>query len=390
MITMPKSRPSCPHFSSGPCKKHANWSLLSLSNAAIGRSHRSDHAQAKLRKAITLTRELLKVPDGYKIALVPASDTGAMEMALWNLLGVNPVVILLYEYFAKEWLHDITAQLKLADVQPIFADSKLFAQLGAIDFTKDFVFVLNGTSVGMSLPKIDFIPIDRQGLVICDASAAAFSQELDFSRLDVVTFSCQKTLGAEANQGIIILSPKALQRLESYTPPWPIPKILRLKKEGSIDYELFQGRVINTPSMLCIEDYLDSLLWVKANGGVPNLVAKTLDNAKIVAEYVKNSSWLGYIVAAEELRAKTAQCLQITDPDIICLTIKQQKCFIENMLARLASLGIAYDIRNHREAPIGFRIWTGPLIEANDLRALCEWLDFIFFEVKHNLNYNFA
>ncbi|MDN5248875.1 phosphoserine transaminase [Bartonella sp. TP] len=390
MITMPKLRPSSPHFSSGPCKKHANWSLLSLANAAIERSHRSEFSQAKLRQAIKLTRELLKVPDDYKLALVPASDTGAMEMALWNLLGPNPVVILLYEYFAKEWLHDITVELKLVDVQTIFADNKLFAQLSGIDFRKDFVFVLNGTTIGMSLPKIDFIPIERQGLVICDASAAAFSQELDFSRLDVVTFSCQKTLGAEANQGIIILSPKALQRLESYSPSWPIPKILRLKKDKCIDYELFQGRVINTPSMLCIEDYLDSLLWVKATGGVPALIAKTLDNAKIVADYVKASTWLDYIVKEEALRAKTAQCLRIIDPDITRLTIEGQREFIENMLNRLACLNIAYDIRNHREAPLGFRIWTGASIEADDLRALCEWLDFTFFEAKHNLNYNFA
>lgn len=386
MRVIPNLQPASAYFSSGPCKKRPQWSLAKLAGAAIGRSHRSDASLQKIKQAIELTRELLQVPNDYEIALVPASDTGAMEMAMWNLLGSRAVTILVYEYFAQEWLHDITEELKIKNVRSIALDSNYSADLDSIDFNNDFVFVLNGTVQGLSIASTDFIARKREGLVICDASAGAFSQNLDFSRLDVTTFSCQKVLGAEASHGIIILSPRALQRIEEYAPPWPIPKILRLKKDGQINHALFQGQMINTPSMLCVEDYLDSLQWVKALGGVPALMRKIESNDAVIKDYVESSNWLAYIVEDEDFRAKTAQCLRIVDSTILSLSLANQAAFLNSMLARLAELHIAYDIKSHRAAPMGLRIWTGATIEEEDLRLLCQWLDFIFFEEKAKFN----
>lgn len=374
----PKNKPKNINFASGPCAKPKDWSPDFLKNAVLGRSHRSLAAKEKIKQALALTRELLEIPINYHIAIVPGSDTGAMEMAMWNLLGYKPVNILLYDYFAEEWLYDISQQLKLSNINKYYLD-----KLQSIKFDDDFVFVLNGTSVTMAINDLAFIPDKRDGLVVCDASAAAFARALDFTKLDVTTFSWQKILGSEAAHGMIILSPAALKRLQTYQSPWPIPKILRLKnKDNTINYELFEGNLLNTPSMLCIEDYINSLLWVKSMGGVESLTKKIEQNSKIIETYVCHSSYFGFLVNKPEFRAKTSQGLVIIDKEILKLSQAQQKLFLANIINYLEKTQIAYDINAYRKAPLGLRIWTGPTVEVEDLRCLCEWLDYAFFREK--------
>ncbi len=386
----PKLKPDNAHFSSGPCKKHSAWSVFSLSNAAVGRSHRSNYAHEKIKQALALTRYILDVPTDYYIAIVPASDTGAMEMAMWNLLGPKALDILVYEHFAQDWLYDITEELKLKDVKCFKAAIGQMPDISNVNYNNDFLFVLNGTSLGMGLLNLDFIPKHRSGLTICDASAAAFSQKLDFSKLDVVTFSWQKALGGEAAHGVIILSPKAIERLETYSAPWAIPKILRLKNiDGSVNYELFSGKLLNTPSMLCIEDYIISLLWVKSLGGVDQLANRVAKNTKIIKNYVDKSDWLDFLIKDPDIRASTTQTLSIIDKDILMLNKSDQALFLHNVIAYLEEEQIAYDIAAYRKAPMGLRIWTGPTIEAEDLERLCSWLDYAFFTEKEKIIYKF-
>lgn len=386
----PILKPKFPYFSSGPCKKPSNWNLHALQQAIIGRSHRSKIALQKIQQAMSLTRKLLNIPADYYIAIVPASDTGAVEMAMWNLLGYKDVDILIYEHFAQEWFIDLSQQLKIAKINSFIAPFGNLPDLKQLNFDNDFLFVLNGTTLGMALSNLDFIPKKRNGLVICDASAAAFSRELDFSKLDVTTFSWQKSLGGEGAHGIIILSPKALQRLENYNPSWPIPKIFRLKNQkGNINYNLFNGEVLNTPSMLCIEDYICSLLWVESLGGVKSLINRIDKNIKVINNFVTKSNWLDYLIPNPSIRATTTQTLTIIDKDFLALTSDMQKLFLKNMLNYLESEHVAYDISSYRKAPVGLRIWTGPTVEENDLKLLCEWLDFAFFAEKAKINYKY-
>ena len=376
--TKPDLRPANPHFSSGPCAKRPGWTLDALSGAALGRSHRAKIGKAKLERAIELTRELLKVPAGYRVGIVPASDTGAVEMALWSLLGARGVDMVAWESFGSGWVTDVVKQLKLPDVRKIEAPYGALPDLGAIDFSRDVVFTWNGTTSGVRVPNGDFIPADREGLTICDATSAAFAQRLDFEKLDVVTFSWQKVLGGEAAHGMLILSPRAVERLETYTPAWPLPKIFRMTKGGKLIEGIFKGETINTPSMLAVEDYLDALEWAQSIGGQDGLVARADANFAAIDAFVTRSAWLGHLAEKPETRSNTSVCLSFTDPDIVALDAEAQSAFAKSIVALLEAEGIAYDIGAYRDAPPGLRIWAGSTVETSDLEALMPWLEWAF------------
>ncbi|MCO5059339.1 MAG: phosphoserine transaminase [Rhizobiaceae bacterium] len=376
--TKPDLRPANPHFSSGPCAKRPGWTLDALSGAALGRSHRAKIGKAKLERAIELTRELLKVPAGYRVGIVPASDTGAVEMALWSLLGARGVDMVAWESFGSGWVTDVVKQLKLPDVRKIEAPYGALPDLGAIDFSRDVVFTWNGTTSGVRVPNGDFIPADREGLTICDATSAAFAQRLDFDKLDVVTFSWQKVLGGEAAHGMLILSPRAVERLETYTPAWPLPKIFRMTKGGKLIEGIFKGETINTPSMLAVEDYLDALEWAQSIGGQDGLVARADANFAAIDAFVTQSAWLGHLAEKPETRSNTSVCLSFTDPDIVALDAEAQSAFAKSIVSLLEAEGIAYDIGAYRDAPPGLRIWAGSTVETSDLEALMPWLDWAF------------
>ena len=376
--TKPDLRPANPHFSSGPCAKRPGWTLDALSGAALGRSHRAKIGKAKLERAIELTRELLKVPAGYRVGIVPASDTGAVEMALWSLLGARGVDMVAWESFGSGWVTDVVKQLKLPDVRKIEAPYGALPDLGAIDFSRDVVFTWNGTTSGVRVPNGDFIPADREGLTICDATSAAFAQRLDFEKLDVVTFSWQKVLGGEAAHGMLILSPRAVERLKTYTPAWPLPKIFRLTKGGKLIEGIFKGETINTPSMLAVEDYLDALEWAQSIGGQDGLVARADANFAAIDAFVTRSAWLGHLAEKPETRSNTSVCLSFTDPDIVALDAEAQSAFAKSIVALLEAEGIAYDIGAYRDAPPGLRIWAGSTVETSDLEALMPWLEWAF------------
>ena len=382
ITTKPDLRPANPHFSSGPCAKRPGWTLDALSGAALGRSHRAKIGKAKLERAIELTRELLKVPAGYRVGIVPASDTGAVEMALWSLLGARGVDMVAWESFGSGWVTDVVKQLKLPDVRKIEAPYGALPDLGAIDFSRDVVFTWNGTTSGVRVPNGDFIPADREGLTICDATSAAFAQRLDFDKLDVVTFSWQKVLGGEAAHGMLILSPRAVERLESYTPAWPLPKIFRLTKGGKLIDGIFRGETINTPSMLAVEDYLDALNWAKAIGGLDALIARADANKAVIDRFVAASGWLSNLAVVPETRSNTSVCLTITDPDIASLDKDAQAAFAKGLASMLDKEGVAYDIGAYRDAPPGLRIWCGATVETSDLEALMPWLDWAFAAQK--------
>jgi phosphoserine aminotransferase len=371
-------RPANPNFSSGPCAKRPGWSLDALSDAALGRSHRAKVGKDKLALAIELTREILQVPADYRIGIVPASDTGAVEMALWSLLGQRGVDMVAWESFGSGWVTDVVKQLKLADVRTIEAGYGELPDLSKIDFDRDVVFTWNGTTSGVRVPNGDFIPADRRGLTICDATSAAFAQRLDFQKLDVVTFSWQKVLGGEGAHGMLILSPRAVERLETFKPAWPLPKIFRLTSGGKLIEGIFKGETINTPSMLCVEDYLDALTWAKGIGGLDALVARADANAAAVDRFVQASTWLGHLATDPASRSNTSVCLTITDPDIAALDVKAQEAFAKAIVSALDKAGVAYDIGHYRDAPVGFRIWCGATVETADLEALMPWLDWAF------------
>src|SRR5262250_3237687 len=347
---MPGVRPQVPHFSSGPCAKRPGWSLQALTDAALGRSHRAKLGKAKLKRAIDLTREVLRVPADYRIAIVPASDTGAVEMALWSLLGARPVTMLAWESFGEGWVSDVQKELKLKDVTLLKAGYGELPDLSKIDFATDIVFTWNGTTSGVRVPNGDWIAADRQGLTICDATSAAFAQALDWPKLDVVTFSWQKALGGEAAHGMLILSPRAVERLESYKPPWPLPKIFRLTKGGKINEGIFEGETINTPSMLCVEDYLDALQWAKSIGGLKSLMARADANAKAIADWVARTPWIDFLARDPRLRSNTSVCLKVVDPAITALPATAQAAFAKAIAAALEKEGVAYDIASYRDA----------------------------------------
>src|SRR3984893_4894890 len=343
-IAMPAVRPSVPHFSSGPCAKRRAWNAQNLKDAALGRSHRAKIGKAKLKLAIELTREVLEVPAEYKIGIVPASDTGAVEMALWSLLGPRPITLLAWESFGEGWVNDVVKELKLKDVTTLKAAYGELPDLTKVDPASDVVFTWNGTTSGVRVANADWIAADRGGLTICDATSAAFAQPLEWSKLDVVTFSWQKALGGEAAHGMLILSPRAVARLENYTPPWPLPKIFRMTKGGKIIDGIFQGETINTPSMLCVEDYLDALEWAKAAGGLAGLRARADGNARVIAEWVRRAGWIDFLARDPAVRSNTSVCLKVVDPGVTRLPPDAQAAFVKGIAAALDKEGIAYDI----------------------------------------------
>ncbi|MBB6412551.1 phosphoserine transaminase [Mesorhizobium sangaii] len=380
--TKPGLRPANPNFSSGPCAKRPGWSVEALKAAALGRSHRAKIGKAKLEQAIELTREILQVPADYRIGIVPASDTGAVEMALWSLLGERGVDMVAWESFGSGWVTDVVKQLRLADVRKIEAGYGQLPDLAKIDFDRDVVFTWNGTTSGVRVPNGDFIPADRKGLTICDATSAAFAQRLDYHKLDVVTFSWQKVLGGEGAHGMLILSPRAVERLETYKPAWPLPKIFRLTSGGKLIEGIFKGETINTPSMLCVEDYLDALHWAKSIGGIEALIARADANAAVVDRFVGKSSWLGHLAVEPATRSNTSVCLSFTDPDVSALDADGQAAFAKGLVSVLDKEGVAYDIGAYRDAPPGLRIWCGATVETADLEALLSWLDWAFAAQK--------
>ncbi|MFQ5439266.1 MAG: phosphoserine transaminase [Paracoccaceae bacterium] len=373
----PDRRPANPLFSSGPCTKPKGWALAALSDAALGRSHRAAVGKAKLKDAIETTREVLGVPAGYRIGIVPASDTGAVEMALWSLLGARGVTMLAWESFGKGWVTDVNKQLKL-DATVLEADYGELPDLSAVDFNDDVVFTWNGTTSGVRVPNGDWIAPDRAGLTICDATSAAFAQALPWDKLDATTFSWQKVLGGEAAHGILILSPRAVERLESHTPPWPLPKIFRLTKGGKLIDGIFTGATINTPSMLAVEDYLVALDWAKAQGGLEALIARADANFSVIADWAKATDWVDFLARDVATRSNTSVCLRIVDPVVMTLESDAQSAFAKAIVTRLAAEEIAFDIGSYRDAPAGLRIWTGGTIELADVKALMPWLDWAF------------
>ncbi len=384
-VAKPDLRPANPNFSSGPCAKRPGWTPECLAGAPLGRSHRAKIGKTKLEQAIALTREVLEVPADYRIGIVPASDTGAVEMALWSLLGERGVDMVAWESFGSGWVTDVVKQLKLADVRTIEAGYGKLPDLTKIDFDRDVVFTWNGTTSGVRVPSGDFIPADRKGLTICDATSAAFAQRLDFAKLDVVTFSWQKALGGEGAHGMLILSPRAVARLESYKPAWPLPKIFRLTSGGKLIEGIFKGETINTPSMLCVEDYLDALKWAKAIGGLDALVDRADANFAVLDRFTAKSGWLANLAVDPATRSNTSVCLTIVDPDVTALDKDGQAAFAKGFVSALEKEGVAYDIGAYRDAPPGLRIWCGATVETSDLEALLPWLDWAFAQQKATL-----
>ncbi len=382
---MPPVRPAVPHFSSGPCAKRPGWSLQALTDAVLGRSHRSKIGKGKLKRAIDLTRDILQIPADYRIGIVPASDTGAVEMALWSLLGARPVTMLAWESFGEGWVTDVAKQLKLKDAKILKAGYGALPDLGKVDFTTDVVFTWNGTTSGVRVPNAGWIPADRQGLTICDATSACFAQAMDFSKLDVVTFSWQKVLGGEGAHGMLILSPRAVERLTSYTPPWPLPKIFRLTNNGKLIEGVFEGETINTPSMLCVEDYLDTLVWAKSLGGLQALIGRADANAKVIADWVAATPWVDFLARDPATRSNTSVCLKVVDPAVTGLSADAQAAFAKSLATALEKEGVAYDIDAYRDAPPGLRVWCGSTVETRDLEALTPWLDWAFAKTKNAL-----
>ncbi|KPF99311.1 phosphoserine aminotransferase [Rhodopseudomonas sp. AAP120] len=385
-VAKPASRPNAPQFSSGPCAKRPGWSPENLKDAPLGRSHRAKVGKAKLKLAIDLTREVLEVPADYKIGIVPASDTGAVEMALWSLLGPRPVTTLAWESFGDGWVGDVTKELKLPNVTKLKAGYGEIPDLSKVDCNTDVVFTWNGTTSGVRVPNADWIAADREGLTICDATSAAFAQPLDWPKLDVVTFSWQKALGGEAAHGMLILSPRAVARLESYTPTWPMPKIFRLTKGGKLIEGIFQGETINTPSMLCVEDYIDALNWAKSVGGLKGLIARADANTKVLSDWQAKAKWADFLAADPAIRSNTSVCLKVVDPAITSLSAEAQADFAKKLVAVVEKEGAGYDLGAYRDAPAGLRIWCGATVEAADVATLTQWLDYAFETTKASLS----
>ena len=381
-IAKPVVRPANPNFSSGPCAKRPGWSLQALADAPLGRSHRAKIGKNKLKEAIDLTREILGVPADYRIGIVPASDTGAVEMALWSLLGERGVDMVAWESFGSGWVTDVIKQLKLEDTRTFVAPYGELVDFAEVDFNRDVVFTWNGTTSGVRVPNADFIPANREGLTICDATSAAFAQRLDFAKLDVVTFSWQKVLGGEGAHGILILSPRAVARLESYKPAWPLPKIFRLTSGGKLIEGIFVGETINTPSMLCVEDYLDALSWARSVGGLDGLVGRADANFAVLDAFIERTPWIANLAQKPETRSNTSVCVTIVDPEVTALSADQQAAFAKGIVSALEKEGVAFDIGAYRDAPSGLRIWAGATVEASDLEALTAWLDWAFAAQK--------
>ena len=379
MTTTPRPavRPARPEFSSGPCAKRPGWTPEALKDAVLGRSHRSKPGKARLQDAITRTRRVLEVPDSHLIGIVPGSDTGAVEMALWSLLGPRKIQLLAFESFGKDWVTDVVKQLKLP-AEVLEAPYGELPDLSRVDPAADLVFTWNGTTSGVRVPDAGFIAADREGLTICDATSAAFAQDLDWAKLDVVTFSWQKALGGEGAHGVLVLSPRAVARLESHTPAWPMPKLFRMTKNGKVTLDLFEGATINTPSMLCVEDVIDALAWGEGIGGLAAMRARADTNLAVLAEWVARTPWVDFLAADPATRSNTSVCLKVVDARVAALSADAQADFAKTLASLLEKEGAALDVGGYRDAPPGLRIWCGATVETDDLRALTPWLDWAF------------
>ena len=380
----PAMRPARPEFSSGPCAKRPGWTPENLQNAVLGRSHRSKLGKARLKEAIDRTREVLEVPDDFLIGIVPGSDTGAVEMAMWSMLGERPVQLLAFESFGKDWVTDVAKQLKL-DAEVLDAPYGQLPDLSKVRPDADLVFTWNGTTSGVRVPNADFIAADRQGVTICDATSAAFAQALDWAKLDVVTFSWQKALGGEAAHGVLILSPRAVARLESYTPAWPMPKLFRMTKGGKVTLDLFEGATINTPSMLAVEDAVDALKWAASIGGLPEMRRRADANLGVLEAWVQKTDWVAFLAADPASRSNTSVCLKVVDPTVTSLSEDAQADFAKKLAGLLEKEGVALDVGGYRDAPPGLRIWCGATVDTTDLDALTPWLDWAFASVSAEL-----
>ena len=381
----PQQLPRVPLFSSGPCAKRPGWGPAVLSDAALGRSHRSKIGKAKLGDVIDRSRKILGIPDDYRIGIVPASDTGAVEMVLWSMLGARGVDMLAWESFGAGWVADVTKQLKLDDVRVLEAPYGEIVDLAEVDFSRDVVFTWNGTTSGVRVPNGDWIPADREGLAICDATSAAFAMDLAWDKLDVVTWSWQKVLGGEAAHGMLVLSPRAVERLESYTPPWPMPKLFRMTKGGKLNEGIFKGETINTPSMLAVEDALDTLAWAEEIGGLPALMQRCEANLAAIEKWAAGSGWAGFLAADKSIRSCTSICLSIVDPAFQSLSDEDQAAAAKKIATLVEAEGAGYDIAGYRDAPPGLRIWGGATVQTADIEALLPWLDWAWGEVKSEL-----
>jgi phosphoserine aminotransferase len=388
-LAKPAMRPAHPEFSSGPCAKRPGWNPQNLQNAVLGRSHRSKPGKARIQEAITRTRDVLEVPDDFLIGVVPGSDTGAVEMAMWSMLGPKPIQLLAFESFGKDWVTDVVKQLKLP-AEVLDAPYGQLPDLTKVRPDADLVFTWNGTTSGVRVPNADFISADREGIVICDATSAAFAQGLDWSKLDVVTFSWQKALGGEAAHGVLILSPRAVARLESYTPAWPMPKLFRMTKANKdggnkVSLDIFEGATINTPSMLCVEDAVDALKWAESIGGLPEMQRRADANLAVLAEFVAKTPWVEFLAADPAIRSNTSVCLKVVDPRVTGLSDDAQADFAKKLASALEKEGVALDVGGYRDAPPGLRIWCGATVETSDLEALTPWLDWAFASVAADL-----
>jgi phosphoserine aminotransferase len=379
----PTLKPKSPNFSSGPCSKRPGWSIDSLSNALVGRSHRAKIAKARIDTVIQKSKEILKLPDDYVCGIVPASDTGAIEMALWSLLGARGVDVLAWESFGSTWVSDILNELKLENCRKFIADYGQLPDFGKVDFKNDVVFTFNGTTSGVRVRDLDWIPESREGLTICDATSAVFAMPMDYSKLDVITWSWQKVMGGEAAHGMIALSPRALKRLETYSPPWPMPKIFKLAKKNTVISGIFSGATINTVSMLCVEDALDGLNWAESIGGLEGLIKRSDANLKVLADWVEATDWIDFLAEDPKTRSSTSICLKIVAPWYSELEPEQQAAKAKKMVALLEKEGVAYDIGSYRDAPAGIRIWGGATVDSEAIAALIPWLEWAFGEIQN-------
>lgn len=384
-LNKPAALPLNAHFSSGPCAKRPGYSLDNLKDAVLGRSHRSGVGKARLKLAIDKTKEILGIPDDYVVGIMPASDTGAFEAAMWSLLGERPVDVLAWESFGKGWVTDITKQLKLDDVRVLDAEYGELPDLSSVDFNKDVVFTWNGTTSGVRVPNGDWIAADRAGLTLVDATSAVFAQDIAWDKVDVLTYSWQKVMGGEGQHGMLVLSPRAVARLESYTPAWPMPKIFRLTKGGKLIDGIFKGATINTPSMLAVEDYVDGLKWAEDIGGLDALKARADKNAQVLNDWIAKTDWVANLAVSNDIASNTSVCLKIVDPAVAALDADAQAAFAKRLVKLVDEAGAALDIGSYRDAPAGLRIWAGATVEASDLELLTPWLDWAFATAKSEI-----
>lgn len=378
----PTTKPNRPYFSSGPCAKRPGWTVDALQDALVGRSHRAKPAKARIQDVIERSKKILGIPEDYVCGIVPASDTGAFEMAMWSLLGARGTDVLAWESFGSGWVTDAVKQLKLPDLRVLEADYGQLPDLGAVDFSKDVVFTWNGTTSGVKLPDADWIPADREGLTLCDATSAVFAMDLDYSKLDVVTWSWQKVMGGEAAHGMLVLSPRAIERLENHTPEWPLPKLFRMTKGGKLNSGIFEGATINTVSLLCVEDALDGLKWAESIGGLPALLQRSNANLAAIEKWVEKSDWIDFLAEHPKTRSNTSICLKIVSPWYKSLSEEEQAAKAKEIVSLLEKEEVAYDCGSYRDAPPGIRIWGGATVDTADVEALLPWLDWAFEEIQ--------